>query len=70
MSKKYPEYKGLNLPNIANLVLEDWESNQIFKKSVDTREGNPHFIFTLTVRIIRDSRYFLSRVINGGVPRR
>ncbi|WP_027418732.1 isoleucine--tRNA ligase [Crocinitomix catalasitica] len=46
MSKKYPEYKGLNLPNIANLVLEDWESNQIFKKSVDTREGNPPFIFT------------------------
>jgi isoleucyl-tRNA synthetase len=46
MSQKYPEYKGLNLPNIAASVLEKWEQNQIFAKSVSTREGNDPFIFT------------------------
>ncbi len=46
MSQKYPEYSGLNLPNIAEKVLKDWEENQIFKKSIETREGNTPFIFT------------------------
>jgi isoleucyl-tRNA synthetase len=46
MSQKYPEYKGLNLPNVAERVLKNWEENRIFQKSIDTREGNPPFIFT------------------------
>ena len=46
MNKKYPEYKGLNLPNVAEKVLEMWEKNNIFQKSIDTREGNTPFIFT------------------------
>jgi len=46
MSKKYPEYKGLNLPDVADKVLAEWESNRIFQKSVRTRDGNPSFIFT------------------------
>lgn len=46
MSNKYPEYKGLNLPNVAEKVLEMWEKNNIFQKSVDSREGNLPFIFT------------------------
>jgi len=46
MSKKYPEYKGLNLPNVAEKVLEMWEKNNIFQKSIDSREGNTPFIFT------------------------
>lgn len=46
MSKKYPEYKGLNLPNVAEKVLEMWEKNNIFQKSIETREGNNPFIFT------------------------
>lgn len=46
MSQKYPEYKGLNLPNVAEKVLENWKKNHIFQKSIDTREGNPPFIFT------------------------
>ncbi len=46
MSQKYPVYKGLNLPNIADKVLADWEAKQIFDKSVATREGNPPFVFT------------------------
>lgn len=43
--KKYPEYKGLNLPNVAAEVLADWKNKQIFEKSVETREGNKPFVF-------------------------
>ena len=43
--KKYPEYKGLNLPNIAAEVLAEWENAQIFEKSITTREGNKPYVF-------------------------
>ena len=43
--KKYPEYKGLNLPNVAAEVLAEWESAQIFEKSITTREGNKPYVF-------------------------
>ena len=43
--KKYPEYKGLNLPNVAAEVLADWKSEKIFEKSIETREGNTPFVF-------------------------
>ncbi|MGB1104188.1 MAG: isoleucine--tRNA ligase [Crocinitomicaceae bacterium] len=46
MSKKYPEYQGLNLPNVAETVLNKWEAEAVFQKSIDTREGNAPFIFT------------------------
>ena len=46
MSQKYPEYKGLNLPNVAQKVLKKWEAKQIFDKSVAIREGSPAFVFT------------------------
>ena len=46
MSQKYPVYPGLNLPNVAEKVLKNWEENRVFQKSIDTREGNPPFIFT------------------------
>ncbi|MFY0602522.1 MAG: isoleucine--tRNA ligase [Flavobacteriaceae bacterium] len=45
MSTKFPEYKGLNLPNVANEILAYWEENNIFEKSVSTREGNPPYVF-------------------------
>ena len=43
--KKYPEYKGLNLPNVAAEVLADWKSEQIFEKSISTREGSKPYVF-------------------------
>ena len=43
--KKYPEYKGLNLPNIAAEVLTDWQENKIFEKSIESREENKPFVF-------------------------
>jgi len=45
MSKTFPEYKGLNLATVANEVGSDWEANNIFEKSVTTREGNTPFVF-------------------------
>ena len=46
MSQKYPEYKGLNLPEVADAVLKNWEEKNIFQKSIDTRKGQPTFVFT------------------------
>ena len=46
MSAKYPEYKGLNLPNVATEVLKKWEAENTFEKSISEREGNPPFVFT------------------------
>jgi isoleucyl-tRNA synthetase len=45
MSKKYPEYKGLNLPNVANDVLNKWNSTNVFDRSISTREGKAPYIF-------------------------
>ena len=45
MSTKFPEYKGLNLPNVTDEIGNYWEANNIFDKSVTTREGKPPFVF-------------------------
>lgn len=42
---KYPTYEGLNLPNVATRVLAKWEQDQVFEKSISTREGKESFIF-------------------------
>lgn len=45
MSKQFTEYKGLDLPKVAEEILNYWEENNIFEKSVSTREGNKPFVF-------------------------
>ncbi|QYA25006.1 isoleucine--tRNA ligase [Gramella sp. MT6] len=45
MSRRFPEYKGLDLPKVAEEILNYWEENDIFEKSVSTREGKEPFIF-------------------------
>lgn len=45
MSTKFTEYKGLDLPSVASEVLDFWKKENIFEKSVSTREGNPPFVF-------------------------
>ncbi len=45
MSKNFTEYKGLDLPKVAEEILNYWEENNIFEKSVTTREGNEPFVF-------------------------
>ncbi len=43
--KKFNEYKGLNLPALSKEVLEQWEKEGLFEKSISTREGHPQFLF-------------------------
>ncbi len=45
MSTKFPEYKGLDLPKVAEEVLHYWQENDIFDKSVTTREGKQPYVF-------------------------
>jgi len=41
----YNEYKQLNLPEIDREMLEFWEKELIFQKSISTREDAPTFVF-------------------------
>ncbi|MBC2843552.1 isoleucine--tRNA ligase [Winogradskyella flava] len=45
MSQKFTEYKGLNLPKVAEDISRYWEDNSIFEKSVTTREGHQPYVF-------------------------
>ncbi|GHA36174.1 isoleucine--tRNA ligase [Salinimicrobium marinum] len=45
MNTKFPEYKGLDLPKIAEEILNFWEEKKVFEKSVSSREGNEPFVF-------------------------
>jgi isoleucyl-tRNA synthetase len=45
MSKKFPEYKKFDLSQINKEINTFWKENQIFEKSVTTREGRPTFVF-------------------------
>ncbi len=45
MSKNFTEYKGLDLPKVAEEILDYWEENNIFEKSITTREGKKPFVF-------------------------
>ena len=42
---KFAEYKGLDLPGVANDILEFWERGHIFEKSITSREGGKPFVF-------------------------
>jgi len=45
MSTKFKEYKGLDLPALANEVLDFWKDEKIFEKSIAIREGGEPFVF-------------------------
>lgn len=45
MAVKYKEYQQLNLPNIGKEILEKWNAEQSFEKSISIREGNKPFVF-------------------------
>ncbi|MEX0359887.1 MAG: isoleucine--tRNA ligase, partial [Allomuricauda sp.] len=42
---KFAEYKGLDLPKVSEEVLDFWKANEIFEKSVSTREGKESYVF-------------------------
>jgi len=45
MANRYKEFKHLNLPAIETEVLERWQREQAFQKSVELREGAQPFVF-------------------------
>ena len=45
MRTKFTEYKGLDLPKIADEMLQHWKEQSIFEKSITSREGNQPFVF-------------------------
>lgn len=45
MSKKFPEHKSLNLSEVNKEVLSVWRREGSFRQSLETRKGQPAFIF-------------------------
>ena len=45
MNNKFTEYSKFNLSDINKEVLKKWNDQDIFRKSLETREGNPSFVF-------------------------
>ena len=45
MSKNYPEFSGLNLPQIEAAILASWKAEKAFEQSVSLREGKTPFVF-------------------------
>jgi|LFRM01.2.fsa_nt_gb isoleucyl-tRNA synthetase len=45
MSNKFPEYNELDLSAINKEMLERWDTQDIFQKSLSTRKGKPEFVF-------------------------
>lgn len=45
MSKKFAEYKGLDLFKINQEILETWNKNDIFHRTISEREGKTQFVF-------------------------
>lgn len=41
----FKEYKNLDYAQVADEILKFWQDENIFQKSIDTREGNPIFTF-------------------------
>ena len=45
MSKKFTEYSQLNLSEINKEMLRQWDEQDVFRKSLEIREGHPEFVF-------------------------
>ena len=45
MSKKFTEYNNLDLSQVNKEVLQRWDKEDVFHKSLEMREGAPSFVF-------------------------
>lgn len=45
MGKKFTEYKGLDLSAVGSEMLKQWDAEDAFGRSIETREGCPPYIF-------------------------
>ena len=42
---RYKEYKQLDLSTIGKQILKQWKEDDIFEKSISSKEGNPAYVF-------------------------
>ena len=42
---KFPEHTGFNLSEINKEVLGIWQKEDLFRRSIECREGHPSFVF-------------------------
>ena len=45
MSRAFKTYQGLDLPKLGEEILEFWEKENVFEKSVSSREGKTPYVF-------------------------
>ncbi|MDD6211243.1 MAG: isoleucine--tRNA ligase [Bacteroidales bacterium] len=45
MSRKFAEYGRLDLSQVNKEILEKWEKDNLFRKSMEIRQGAPSFVF-------------------------
>ena len=45
MDKRFPQYEELDLPQVAEEVLQQWEAEDTFGKSLELRKDAPPFVF-------------------------
>ncbi|MBO4802412.1 MAG: isoleucine--tRNA ligase [Bacteroidaceae bacterium] len=45
MTRKFPERDHLNLTEVNHEILEQWDHEDLFHRSIDEREGCPSFVF-------------------------
>ncbi len=45
MTQKFPEHTRLNLTEVNHEILKQWDSEDLFHRSISEREGCPSFVF-------------------------
>ena len=45
MAKRFAEHNSLNLRETNKRVLQQWENNDVFRRSIAEREGSEQFVF-------------------------
>lgn len=45
MSNRFPEYNQLDLSDINREMLKEWDEKDLFRKSLEMRQGHPQFVF-------------------------
>ncbi|MBB3188506.1 isoleucine--tRNA ligase [Microbacter margulisiae] len=45
MSKKFTEHNAFDLAGMNKEILEQWDKQDVFRQSLETRKGNPSFVF-------------------------
>ena len=45
MSNRFPEYNQLDLSDINKEMLKEWDEKQVFRQSLEIRQGHPQFVF-------------------------